>query len=294
VAEPAQDDQGRVLDELISAITARPTGGEGYVAQCPDWWEGDRVFGGMVVAQALSAALQTVEPSRPVHSLHGYFLRPVPQGSTLEITVRAVRDGRSFSTREVTSLVDGQAAFTMVASFHVPEDGEEYQLSMPDVAGPDTLESWDTAVPLDFRELGPTPVAEDGTYRSTRRTWVRAQHRVEDPAVHQVLLAYLSDMTGASFRPGSLGSWGAHTDASLDHALWFHRPARVDEWLLYDLQAVLNSAGRATVRGLLFTQAGELCLSMAQELLIRRIEGAVPQTLPGWATSAPKVDPRSL
>ena len=121
-----------------------------------------------------------------------------------------------------------------------------------------------------------TPVGSDGTYAATRRAWFRTRGRLpDDPQAHVTVVAFMSDMTGSAFRPMSLGVFGEHTDASLDHALWFHRPFRIDEWMLYDLQALTTTGGRATIRGLLFDQQGWLCVSMAQELLIRRL--AVPR-----------------
>jgi acyl-CoA thioesterase-2 len=124
---------------------------------------------------------------------------------------------------------------------------------------------------LDEREAG-TVLEADGSYRSTRRVWLRVPDRLpDDPDVHATVAAFISDMTGTSFRPLSFEEWGRHTDASLDHAVWLHRPFRVDEWLLYDLQAVVNAGGRSFVRGSLFASDGRLCLSMAQELLIREL-----------------------
>jgi acyl-CoA thioesterase-2 len=228
----------------------------------------------MTVGHAVNAVLQTVDDPASLHSLHAYFLRPVRVERPVEITVERVRDGRSFTTRHARSAQDGKVVFTMLASFHAPESGEEYALAMPrDVPPPEGLAppiGFDDDVPdlLDMRDAGPVLDA-DGTYRSTRRVWFRLPLVSEDPVAHLTAAAYVSDMTGTSFRPHNLGEWGTHTDASLDHAVWFHRPVRVDGWLLYDLQAVLNHAGRSVIRGSMYSRDGVLRLSLMQELLIR-------------------------
>jgi acyl-CoA thioesterase-2 len=161
-----------------------------------------------------------------------------------------------------------------VCSFHVTEEGDEYQLRMPSVPFPeDIAPTGDPPGPFDERDAG-TLAEPDGTFRSTGRWWFRTCAALpEDETVHACVLAMFSDMTRTSFRPLSLDTWGTHTDASIDHALWLHRPARADEWLFFDLQAVVNTAGRSVVRGAMYTRDGILCLSMAQELLIRRLPG---------------------
>jgi acyl-CoA thioesterase-2 len=272
--------------DLVEALTLEELGGDRYLATGTDWWRGDRVFGGMVVAQALRAAQLNV-PHLPVHSLHGYFLRPVPVGGAVEQVVEHVRDGRSFTTRRVTSRCDGREVFTMLCSFHADEDGEQYQITMPRVPGPDAVQREPVPIPFDVRELGSTPERDDGTYLATRRVWFRADGGLpDDPALHAAIVAYLSDMTGAAFRPHSLGVWGTHTDASLDHALWFNRPVRADQWLLYDLQALVNHGGRATLRGVLYAQDGTLCASMSQELLIRKLDDPRAEVRPAWLSGA--------
>jgi acyl-CoA thioesterase-2 len=277
------------VDQLIDAITARPLdperqGRSTYVTASPDWWVGGRTFGGMVVAQALSAALQSVPPELPVHSLHGYFMRPTPPGAQTLHVVEHLRDGRSFTSRTVTSSVEGKETFRATCSFHVPEGGDEYQMPVaPGLALPGQIEGVEAPFPFDVRELGPSARREDGTYESTRRCWFRTREALpDDPAVHVCLLAYFSDMTGAAFRPLSLHTFGTHTDASLDHAVWFHRPARADTWSLFDLQTLVNSGGRATVRATMHDAAGTLHLSMAQELLIRELDEPMVFTAPSW------------
>ncbi len=242
----------------------------------------------MVVAQALNAAFQTVPHSVEVHSLHGYFLRPIPSGSNTTHRVSELRDGRSFSLREVSSLVDGKESFRMTCSFHAPERGDEYQVPM--VTGlslPAAISGVEAPFPFDIRELGPSEQREDGSYLSTRRCWFRTRESLpDDPRIHACLLAYFSDMTAASFRPGSMRTWGTHTDASLDHALWFHRKWRADAWSFFDLHALVNSGGRATIRATMYGEDGRLHLSMAQELLIRRLEVPLVFERPPWLDSS--------
>jgi acyl-CoA thioesterase II len=276
--------------ELVDSITARRTGADAegrptFTSTSPNWWMHGRVFGGMVVAQALSAAMQTVAAELEVHSLHGYFLRPTSPGSRTTHVVDNVRDGRSFSTRGVISEVEGKETFRMTCSFHVPEDGDDYQLPpAPGIPSPREVEGFEAPFPFDIRELGASEQMEDGTYRSTRRCWFRTREPLpDDPAVHAGVLAYFSDMTGAAFRPHSLGVWGTHTDASLDHAVWFHRPWRADTWSIFDLHALVNAGGRATVRATMHGEDGTLHLSMAQELLIRELDEPLQVEEPSWA-----------
>ncbi|HEX3795452.1 MAG TPA: acyl-CoA thioesterase domain-containing protein [Acidimicrobiales bacterium] len=271
-----------------SPLETRPDGQEYSTSVSPDWWPGERTFGGMVVAQALYAAMKTVPAELPVHSLHGYFLRPSQPGIPTTHLIERVRDGRTFTTRDVRSEVRGKTAFRMTCSFHAPEAGDDYQLPMADdVPPPRDVEGFEAPFPFDIRELGATQRREDGTFRSTRRCWFRTRERMpDDPALHACVLAYLSDMTGAAFRPLSLGTWGTHTDASLDHALWFHRPARADQWNLFDLHALVNAGGRATIRATMHGEDGQLHLSMAQELLIRKLEVPIVFEAPPWVDRA--------
>lgn len=287
-AEEAEVVSASVAD-LVDAITARPSepdddGKAAFTTTSPNWWVGGRTFGGMVVAQALSAALQTIPADLRVHSLHGYFLRPTRPGSQALHSVGHVRDGRSFSTREVVSTVEGKETFRMTCSFHAPEEGDDYQLPVgPDIPPPRDVEGFEAPFPFDIRELGPTERRDDGTYLSTRRCWFRTREALpDDPGVHACVLAYFSDMTGAAFRPLSLGSWGTHTDASLDHAVWFHRQWRADTWSIFDLQTLVNAGGRSTIRATMHGEDGSLHLSMAQELLIRELDEPMTFTAPPW------------
>ena len=281
--EPEGIDRLDQLEQLVEAIQTRPSGPGLFSATPPDWW-GPRVFGGMVVAQSLDAALQTVDPTHRPHSLHGYFLRPLLPAVPCHLRVEHLRDGRSFALRQVTVEQGQGPAARFMCSFHVDEFGDEYQLPMQDVDEPDSLPPSGMPGPFDSRDAGPRRDPSDGAYLSTARLWHRACGPLgDDPRVHACLLSYLSDMTRTSFRPLSLDVWGAHTDASIDHTVWFHRPMRADEWVLSDFQAVINAGNRSVVRGTMYTRAGVLSMSMTQELLIRRV--GEPVELPPWLTA---------
>ena len=270
--QEAAPTRAEMMRELVDALVTRPTSDPNvFTAPSPDWF-GPRLFGGFVVAQSLNAAIKTVSGDLRPHSLHGYFLRGVETGHDSELRVEHVRDGRTFTTRRVTTVQRGKEAFVATASFCVDEPGDEYQAALPEAPEPENVEISDFDGPVEMRDLGATPARADGTMESTRRVWFGVDPLGDDPALHATVLAYLSDMTGTSFRPHSLGVWGEHTDASLDHAVWFHRPARADGWLFYDLHALVNTGGRSLVRGELYTRDGRLCVSLAQELLIRKLD----------------------
>jgi acyl-CoA thioesterase-2 len=285
VAGPDDDDAegAALLRELVQAVEVRPAGPDVFEAVTPDWW-GGRIFGGMVVAQALHAASQGLAPGLVPHSLHGYFLRAVVPGPPVTLRLEHLREGRTFTTRQVTAEQAGARTSRLMVSFHAAEDGDEYQPPMQQVPPPGALSPQTPPGPFLACDAGPVP-GDDGTFRSSARLWYRTRGPLpDDPAVHTAMLGYVSDMTRTSFRPLSLDAWGTHTDASVDHAVWFHRPARPDQWLFYDLHAVVNTAGRSLVRGALYTEAGTLVLSMSQELLIRRLPGEGGQA--PWAAGA--------
>ncbi len=268
--------QRELAAQLIDAIAVRrdtDSAGDHFTGVAPDWF-GERVFGGLIVGQALWAAMATVSPELAPHSLRGTFLRAVQPPDPVGAVVDRVRDGRTFTTRQVSLSQGGKICFTATASFCVEEVGEEYQMAMehpPPAAGALAPPTGEWLDPWELRDAGPSPQLADGTYSSTGRRWLRFPAGVagDDASTHVALLAFLSDVTGSSFRPHSLDTWGAHTDASLDHCVWFHRPVRADNWLCFDLHALITHANRSLVRGAMHTEAGDLCLSMAQELLIR-------------------------
>jgi acyl-CoA thioesterase-2 len=233
---------------------------------------GRRTFGGQVLAMATAALARTAGSADSPHSLHGYFLRPVTPDEPVRMRAESIREGRSFRTFEVRMTQHDQPVFVATGQFHADEPGEDYQPRMPAVPAPDELEEDWPFGPVESRVLGSTPMRDDGTYESTTRRWMRYLVPVpEDAVVSAALAAYVSDLTGNGFRPLSLDRFSGFTDASLDHAVWFHRPVRLDEWVFFDVHCAVNHAGRSLIRGSLYDADGRLCLTMAQELLIRPI-----------------------
>ena len=254
-----------------------------------------RVFGGQVAAQALMAAGRTVEKAT-VHSLHSYFLRPGDPNVPILYEVDRIRDGRSFTTRRVKAIQHGHAIFNMACSFHALERGIEHQFDMPDVPDPDSipsleirLEPWREELadwfarphPIDQRFIGDLPwkAANEPTEEPrepTQRLWIRADGTLpDDPLLHSCVATYASDMSlfDTILAPHPSISWDDPNfmGASLDHCMWFHKPFRVDEWMLYDTDSPVAHGGRGLARGFLYDQSGQLCVSMVQEGLARSI-----------------------
>jgi acyl-CoA thioesterase-2 len=250
-----------------------------------------RVFGGLVVAQALVAAARTVE-ARPPHSLHGYFLLPGDPAVPIVYEVDRIRDGKSFTTRRCNAIQHGRAIFSLSASFQIEEPGLEHAVSMPKVPLPESLpseaemlrrfgESMPDAIRRWFArerpiELRPVDLARYVTHEAgalEQYVWLRAAGPLpDDPAIHRAVLAYLSDMTLLDAALGAHGHSVFDTGlqvASLDHALWFHRPFRADEWLLYAQDSPNSCGARGFARGLIFSHDGRLVASVAQEGLMR-------------------------
>ena len=252
-----------------------------------------RVFGGQVIAQALQAAQRSVEGAKTAHSLHAYFMRPGDEQRP--IVFRVVRDfeGRSFATRRVIATQSGAPILNLAASFQLPEEGLAHQDAMPDVAPPEALrsdhelraaqadeipEKWRRhllrARPIEIRPVAPRSWANPEPAEPRQASWFRLAAPIgDDSAMHRAILAYASDMTllGTSMLPHGV-NWTTDTmqTASLDHALWFHEPFRVDEWLLYATDSPWSGHARGFNRGSIFAQDGRLVASVAQEGLIRR------------------------
>jgi acyl-CoA thioesterase-2 len=250
-----------------------------------------RVFGGQVLGQALAAAIRTVEPSRHCHSLHAYFLRPGDPRVPILYQVDCARDGKSFTARRVVAIQHGAQIFNLAASFQIPESGFDHQFEMPKVPLPEELE--DAAVvlarraqefPEGLREwiLRPRPfetrhVILDGPGDRPPRPpfdniWFRAAGPVPgDLRQRQILLAYVSDMTllDTSLLPHGKSFFSAVQMASIDHAMWFHRSVRVDDWLLYSTDSPSASGARGFARGSIFSRDGRLVASTSQEGLMR-------------------------
>jgi acyl-CoA thioesterase-2 len=249
-----------------------------------------RVFGGQVAGQALVAAARTIDqPQRFVHSLHAYFLRPGDPLVPILYEVDRIRDGRSFSTRRVVAIQHGRAIFNLQASFHDPEPGLDHQLAMPaDLPEPESLpdfhtrmaphrerlgEMWSRPRPIDLRYIDGDPMTRGANRSGSQRVWLRADGTLpEDPLLHACILTYASDMTllDTSVRPFGL-EWDSPNVqmASLDHAMWFHRPFRADDWLLYDQHALSSSGARGLAGGAIFTRDGRLAVTVVQEGLVR-------------------------
>lgn len=251
-----------------------------------------RIYGGQVLAQALVAAQRTVDKDRPVHSMHGYFILAGDLEVPVVYFVDRLRDGGSFTTRRVTAIQRGNAIFNLSASFHRREPGLEHQAEMPQVPPPEELPSELEMIragadripeplrpvltqdrPLDVRPVDEADPFDTSRRPPRRRYWVRTVGPLgDDPLVHQAALAYASDygLLVTSLRPHGM----SHRDrrlmvASLDHSLWFHRPFRMDEWLLYVSDSPAAYGGRGFARGSYFSREGELVASSAQEGLIR-------------------------
>ena len=255
-----------------------------------DGWQ--RVFGGQVIGQALVAAGRTVQ-DRFAHSLHAYFLRPGDPSVPIIYEVDRIRDGRSFTTRRVVAIQHGAAIFSMSISFHLEEEGFEHQCGMPDVPGPDELpgfneikEQFSDRLPENiktyFERERPIEIRPVDTSRFTSREkrapkqsiWIRASNELpDDPALHQCALAYASDFSllDTALIPHGRQMFDPELMmASLDHAMWFHRPVRADGWLLYTMDSPAARGARGFCRGSIFTRDGVLVASVAQEGLIRK------------------------
>lgn len=280
----------RAADTLLSIFDLEPLGDNRFQGRSPDnGWT--RVFGGQVIGQALYAACKTVEDRQP-HSLHAYFLLPGDPQIPIVYEVERLRDGGSFTTRRVLALQKGAAIFAMSASFQIAEPGFDHQMPMPDVPMPEELPDRDgmerdvlphmpEAVrayyrrerPIEIRPVEMSRYAADGSREPRFDVWVRASQKLPDePALHQSVLAYASDLM---LLDSSLIAHGTSVfdrriqAASLDHALWFHRPFRADDWLLYAQDSPSASGARGFSRGLIFDREGHLVASVAQEGLIR-------------------------
>jgi acyl-CoA thioesterase II len=281
------------LDQLLDLLDLEQIEVNIFRGRSPDETY-QRVFGGQVAGQALVAAGRTVPAGRPVHSLHAYFIRPGDPSVPLVYTVDRMRDGRSFTTRRVTAIQHGKPIFALSASFHQPEEGLEHAIEMPAAPLPAALRSNAERIvaatglpiprhlmgsPIELRSAGPLSVEllRDPSLRGTGHyenlVWVRVTEELpDDPLLHVCLMTYVSDLTlletvalehGVSFFQPNIAP------ASLDHAMWFHRPFRADRWLLYAQESPVASGGRGLVRGQVFTAEGDLVVSVMQEGLIR-------------------------
>ncbi|MEU3076872.1 acyl-CoA thioesterase [Streptomyces laurentii] len=251
-----------------------------------------RVFGGQVAAQALVAAGRTVPADRLAHSLHAYFLRPGDASAPIVYNVDRIRDGRSFTTRRVVAVQHGQPIFHLSASFQTYEEGLDHQADMPAAPDPESLPTAAEMLPrhlprevadrlvearaaVDLRYADVPPWGSVGQPREPRsQVWFRTHGKLaDDPLLHVVLATYVSDMTllDSVLLAHGRGGWavGDVVGASLDHAMWFHRPFRADEWLLYDQESPTAAGGRGLGQARIYTQDGRLAISVIQEGVVR-------------------------
>ncbi|MTA92101.1 MAG: acyl-CoA thioesterase II [Actinobacteria bacterium] len=281
------------LAEMISTLDlesiSNSTSKEDLFQGPSQWMPHGRVFGGQVLAQSLVAASRTVE-NRAVHSMHGYFLRPGDINLPITYSVDRLRDGRSFGTRRVQAFQKDEPIFSMIASFQEHDPGLEHQDEFPnDIPDPETLPSaadlmgdnphpvaqyWSKARPFDMRHVGsPIYFKVEGKHVAHQAVWLRSLGAMpDDQNLHTAALAYASDYSilESSYRQhGIAWSHPGLKSASLDHAMWFHRPARVDEWMLYVQESPSAQGGRGLALGKIFNTKGELLATVAQEGMVR-------------------------
>jgi len=281
------------LDDLVTLLDLEAIEVNIFRGTSPDE-KRQRVFGGQVAGQALVAASRTIDqPDRLVHSLHAYFLRPGDPNVPILYEVDRIRDGGSFSTRRVVAVQHGKAIFNLHASFQRHEDGLDFQAPAPnDTPEPESLpdfptrmapyrerlgEWYDRPRPIDQRYVDGDPFSRRGTTLTGQRVWFRADGRLpDDPVLHACIVTYASDMTllDTALLPHGLGWWdGTVQMASLDHAMWFHRPFRADEWLLYRQSSISTSNSRGLAEGRIYTRDGRLAVTVVQEGLTRLVSG---------------------
>ncbi len=282
-----------VLNELLDLLKLEKIEENIFRGQSQDLGFGN-LFGGQVLGQSLSAATQTVDPERIVHSLHAYFLRPGDPLKPIVYKVERLRDGGSFNTRRITAIQHGNPILSMEASFQKQENGFEHGVDMPKgIPGPEGLQNDEERAqliadkipahirdkmladkPIEVRPVAPLNPFSPEVSKPQQHIWFRAAGELPDaPAVHKYMLAYASDfrLCTTSLRPHGYSFMHPKMQvASLDHAMWFYRPFRFDQWLLYTMDSPMAVNGRGLNRGRIYTQDGLLVASTAQEALIRK------------------------
>ncbi len=283
--------EGDVLEELLRLLKLEKIEENIFRGQSQDLGFGS-VFGGQVLGQALSAAYQTIQSDRKAHSLHAYFLRMGDANKPIVYEVDCIRDGKSFTTRRVVAIQKGRAIFNMSASFQIDEPGFDHQDRAPVVIEPEGIKSeLELAMevadkipdpirekilckkPIEFRPVNPINPFSPEKRAPVRYTWLKAIDKMpDDPTVHQYMLAYASDygLVATSLYPHGHSYWESDMQvASLDHALWFHRDFRMDEWLLYVMKSPNAYKAKGLNNGKIYTREGKLVASVTQEGLIR-------------------------
>lgn len=282
----------KVLTELLALLKLETIERGIYRGQSQDL--GFRaLFGGQVMGQALSAAQETVDPNRIVHSLHSYFLRPGDASKPVVYEVETIRDGGSFSTRRVQAIQNGQSIFYMTASFQQPEQGFCHQDGMPEVDGPENISSYHDFIrqhqhllddqrrplflaekPIEIRPVEQYNWVQPEKTSPENHIWIKTNGKMpDDLRNHTAMLAYASDFhfLPTALFPHGVSHWAPNFQiATIDHAMWFHRPFRFDDWLLYSINSPAASSGRGLVRGQIFNRQGELVASTVQEGVIRQ------------------------
>jgi acyl-CoA thioesterase II len=280
------------METLIATLDLETLEHNLFRGTSPDiGWQ--RVFGGQVIAQALMAAQRTVDADRFVHSLHAYFMRPGDPAVPILYQVERIRDGSSFATRRVVAIQHGKAIFSLAASFQIEEDGFDHQFPMPEVTPPEQLMGekefkelflpkapatvrryWEQERPIEVRPTSLVHYLSKDKLEPRQDIWVRTVGEVPNNRHYQAaVLAYLSDMTllDVSLYPHGISLFDPTMQAaSLDHAMWFHRPVQFDDWLLYSQDSPSASGARGMTRGSIYTRSGTLIASVAQEGLIRK------------------------
>ena len=281
---------GGAIEQLLGILDLEPLEHNLFRGRSPQvGWQ--RVFGGQVIGQALVAASRTVE-DRAAHSLHAYFMRPGDPSVPIIYEVDRIRDGKSYATRRVVAIQHGHAIFSMSASYHNNEPGFEHQSEMPQVPPPEELPNegqlaeqfkdqmpksmrayWEHERPIEIRPVDISRFRTPKPMTPLQNVWMRATAKLpDDPALHQCTLAYASDLMlldTALIAHGRVLFDPRLMLASLDHALWFHRPFRTDDWFLYHQDSPFGGGGRGFCRGSIFTRDGVLVASVAQEGVIR-------------------------
>lgn len=279
------------LNKVIEILDLEEIEQNHYRANSPnEGWQ--RVYGGQVIGQALVAASRTVDLERRAHSLHGYFLRGGDTSIPILYKVDRIRDGRSFTTRRVEAIQNGRAIFTMSISFQVAEEGLSHQFEMPDVPDPEDLRDEDElrceqakdwpqefqdaytfSSAIQLRPIDPIDLMAPRAMPPQQMCWMKSREVLpEDPRLHQCVLAYLSDwsLLDTATRPHAINYLNQNVQmASLDHAMWFHRPFRADEWMLYVQDSPAAGGARGFNRGLIYSRNGDLIASATQEGLMR-------------------------
>lgn len=290
------------LQKVIEILELEEIEKNHYRATSPnEGWQ--RVYGGQVIGQALVAASRTVDADRPAHSLHGYFLRAGDTSIPILYKVDRLRDGRSFTTRRVDAIQQGKTIFSMLISFQVVEDGYSHQAPMPMAPPPEGLldedelrrqqsKNWPpelrerytgSSSAIQMRQVEPVDLINPVPTDASQLCWMKTREKLpDDPRLHQCVLAYLSDwsLLDTATRPHAISFLQDDVQmASLDHAMWFHKPFRADEWLLYAQDSPVAGGARGYNRGLIYNMNGELVASATQEGLMRRHD--VPEGFTG-------------